>query len=59
MQPVDAAGRPVTPDLGRESVSQPVPENDLGTADDRHPDEWQPLGYVLKRVIARLDNQRR
>lgn len=54
MRPVDAAGCPVTPDLGRESVSQLVPANDLGTADDRRSGEWQPIGYVLKRVMARL-----
>ncbi len=30
-----------------------------GTADDRRPGEWQQLGYVLKRVIRRLQGERR
>lgn len=42
------------------SISNAVAVPDLsqlsqnGTADERRPDVWQPLGYVLKRVVARL-----
>lgn len=52
--PTDDVGRVIVVDFGRESVSQPVPRDDLGTADDRRPYEWQSLGHVLKRVAARL-----
>jgi hypothetical protein len=57
--PTDDVGRVIVVDFGRESVSQPCPRiDDLGTPDQRRPDEWQPLGHVLKRVIARLGKNR-
>lgn len=59
MAPTDDVGRVIVVDFGRESVSQPAPRDDLGTEDQRRPDEWQPLGYVLKRVVARLLDPRR
>ena len=52
-------GRQIGAPHGRESVSEPVPRDDLGTAEDRRPEEWQPLGEVLKRVVARLPDPRR
>lgn len=56
--PTDDVGRVIVVDFGRESVSQPVPRDELGTPDQRRPDEWQPLGHVLKRVVARLERAR-
>lgn len=57
--PTDDVGRVIVVDFGRESVSEPVPRDDLGTAEDRRPDTWQPLGHVLRRVAARLQGNSR
>ena len=56
--PTDDVGRVIVIDFGRESVSQPVPRDELGTADGEGPDDWQSLGHVLKRVVARLEKYR-
>lgn len=35
-----------------ESLSQEMRDSDSGT--ERRPDQWQPLGNVARRVLARL-----
>lgn len=42
--PMDDAGRPITPDYGRESVARSWPG-------ERHPDRWQQIGEPLWRGL--------
>jgi hypothetical protein len=56
--PTDDVGRVIVVDFGRESLSQPVPRDELGIADQRRPDEWQPIHRVVQRVLARLESNR-
>lgn len=51
--PTDDVGRVIVVDFGRESVSQPVPRDELGKADDEGPDNWQPIGDVAQRILKR------